>query len=195
METAVSTEWKGLIRDIYILFPRSSANSTVIASLPPTWDSERDATAHPLEAKRYAELVEQIQGDLCPLRDEVEARVRRLQRIQALLAPFSTTTTAKLDNSSSNNNNNNDKDNDGENNASVQEIQKNLVTRDGEVEKELERMRMLLARVGDKVARLREREGDADADDDLFGDGEAMIVDDVEVEEARKINGLLDGMG
>lgn len=74
-------------------------------------------------------------------------------------------------------------------------IQENLVTRDGEVEKELERMRMLLARVGDKVVRLREREGTTDSDDDLFGDGAAMIVDDVEVEERRKVEGLLHGMG
>lgn len=76
-------------------------------------------------------------------------------------------------------------------------VQENLVTRDGEVERELERMRMLLARVGDKVARARERDGFAadDDDDDLFGEGDAMIVDDVEVEERRKVEGLLSGLG
>lgn len=75
-------------------------------------------------------------------------------------------------------------------------VQENLVTRDGEVERELERMRMLLARVGDKVARARERDGSAaDDDDDLFGEGDAMIVDDVEVEERRKVEGLLSGLG
>lgn len=76
-------------------------------------------------------------------------------------------------------------------------VQENLVTRDGEVEKELERMRILLVRVADKVARLREREGTTgteDEDDELFGDGEAMAVDDVDVMERNKVQRLLDGM-
>lgn len=72
-------------------------------------------------------------------------------------------------------------------------VQENLVQRDGEMERELERMRMLLVRVGDKVARLKEREG---SDDDLFGDGDgdAMVVDNVEVEEQRKVDALLESM-
>lgn len=73
-------------------------------------------------------------------------------------------------------------------------VQQNLVTRDGEVEKELERMRMLLVRVGDKVARLKPREGSED--DDLFGErDDDMMVEDVEVVEKRKVEGLLDAMG
>lgn len=74
-------------------------------------------------------------------------------------------------------------------------VQENLVTRDGEVERELERMRMLLARVGDKVARVRrEREGSGgDDEDDLFGEGGAMPVDEVEVVERRKVEALLNG--
>lgn len=76
-------------------------------------------------------------------------------------------------------------------------VQENLVTRDGEVERELERMRMLLVRVADKVARVREREGTTgteDGEDDLFGEGEPMVVDDVEVVERKKVQGLLDAM-
>lgn len=73
-------------------------------------------------------------------------------------------------------------------------VQENLVTRDGEVERELERMRMLLARVGDKVARVREREGSGGDEEDLFGEGDAMLVDDVEVVERRKVEGLLNGL-
>ena len=157
------------------------ADATVIASMPPAWESEREAEAHPLEARRYAELAAGLQ-DLSARRREAEARVRRLRQIRGLVAPFAGPG--------------------GDANASdVGDgasgggggVQENLVTRDGEVERELERMRMLLVRVGDKVARLKGREGD-DEDEDLFGDGDAMIVDDVEVEERRKVEGLLDGL-
>lgn len=168
------------------------ANPTIISSLPPTWDSEREASAHPLEAKRYSELVEQLQG-LSARREEAEARVRRLRKMRALLQPFSfedgSVEAAQPDTSA------------GEGASSLvaaaaaNGVQENLVTRDGEVERELERMRMLLARVGDKVTRVRERSGSADDEDDLFGEGDAMIVDDVEVEERRKVEGLLNGMG
>lgn len=77
--------------------------------------------------------------------------------------------------------------------AAANGAQENLVQRDGEMEKELERMRMLLVRVGDKVARLKEREG---SDDDLFGDedGDAMVVDDVDVDERRKVDALWERM-
>ncbi|KAJ4407299.1 hypothetical protein N0V82_009937 [Gnomoniopsis sp. IMI 355080] len=153
----------------------------VISSLPPTWESEREATAQPLEAKRYADLVERLQG-LSAKKEEAEARVKRLRKMKELLEPF------------------NVGDNDhpmvtgpGSNLPAANGVQENLVQRDGEMEKELERMRMLLVRVGDKVSRLKDREGE---DDDLFGDedGDAMIVDDVEVEEQRKLNALLESM-
>ncbi|KUI74128.1 Kinetochore protein fta4 [Cytospora mali] len=151
------------------------ADAGVIASLPPAWESEREVEAYPLEAKRYAELVARLQ-DLSARRQQAEERVRRLRRMRGLLAPFEM---------------------DGEKagaDAATNGVQENLVTRDGEVEKELERMRMLLVRVGDKVSRLKGRVGEDEEDEDLFGDGDAMIVDDVEVEERRKVEGLLDGL-
>lgn len=155
----------------------------VIAALPPTWDTprEEEATAAPLDAKRYADLTTSLRA-LATHKADAEARVRQLRRIQALLAPFDAPS-----HSHSHSNH-------------VLSLQENLVTRDGEVEKELERMRVLLVRVADKVARLRERGGTTgtdqgdDDDEELFGEGEAMIVDDVEVVERRKVQVLLDDM-
>lgn len=108
--------------------------------------------------------------------------------MKALLAPFDTTTTTTIGN---------DEDDSDMSSIGARTVQENLITRDGEVERELERMRMLLVRVADKVARLREREGTTgteEGDDELFGEGEPMVVDDVEVVERRKVQGLLDGM-
>lgn len=156
------------------------ADPGVISSLPPAWESEREAAAYPLEAERYAELAGRLRG-LAARRDEARARVERLRRMRDLLAPFSSSAEGADEGSSL---------------GPMAGVQENLVTRDGEVEKELQRMRMLLVRVGDKVAKLKEREaGWDDNDNDLFGDGDAMIVDDVEVEERRKVDGLLDGLG
>ncbi|POS70791.1 hypothetical protein DHEL01_v210814 [Diaporthe helianthi] len=153
------------------------ADSTVISSLPPAWESDRETAAYPVEAERYAELAGRLRG-LAARRDEARARVERLRRMRALLAPFS-----------------------GESNDAAESsrqlggVQENLVTRGSELELELERMRVLLVRVGDKVARLKEREAGRHDDDDLFGDGDAMIVDDVEVDETRKVDVLLQGFG
>lgn len=162
------------------------ADAKVIASVPAAWASasEREAEAYPLEAKRYAELAGRVR-ELSARRREVEARVGRLRRMRALLAPFGSTGTGTEG-----------VDAEAEAASGGGAVQENLVTRDGEVERELERMRMLLVRVGDKVGRLsgREEEEGGVEDEDLFGDGDAMIVDDVEVEERRKVEGLLDGM-
>lgn len=154
--------------DAWRLVGADYANPAIIAALPPTWDAPREADDHPLDAKRYADLTTSLR-DLATRKAEADARVLRLRRMKALLAPFDTNTN----------------------------VQENLVTRDGEVEKELERMRLLLVRVADKVARLREREGTTGTEervDELFGEGEAMIVDDVEVVERRKVQVLLDDM-
>ncbi|CAN8106127.1 unnamed protein product [Discula destructiva] len=153
----------------------------VANSLPETWESEREATAQPLEAKRYAELVERLQG-LSARKKETEMRVKRLRKIKAQLEPFNSKDSAGPDAAD-----------EGSSYAPVNGVQENLVQRGGELEKELERMRMLLVRVGDKIARLKEREG---SDDDLFGDGDvdAMAVDDVEMGERRKVDALVERM-
>lgn len=106
--------------------------------------------------------------------------MKRLRKMKALLEPFNV-------------GNNDDSTGAGSDFPSANGVQENLVQRDGEMEKELERMRMLLVRVGDKVSRLQDREG---PDDDLFGDedGDAMMVDDVEVEGQRKVDALSESM-
>lgn len=163
------------------------AHPTTIATLPPEWWQQQEDdypnSAQPsMDAKRYAKRAADLQA-LSARRAEAEARVLRLRRMKALLAPFVVPPT-------NNDNNNNNNEEEGL-------LQNNLVTRDGEVEKELERMRVLLVRVADKVARLRgghKGEDGHDNDDELFGGGEAMIVDDVEVVERRKVQVLLDDM-
>lgn len=148
-----------------------AADPATVASLPPAWESDREAGARPMEARRYEELVSRVQA-LAAREQEARARVRRLRRVREMLAPF------------------------GGGGGGVQE---NLVTRDGEVERELERMRMLLARVGGKVARLREGGGGGEGEhgdaDSLFGDGDHVMVGDVEAGERRKVDGLLDALG
>ncbi|CAG9951751.1 unnamed protein product [Clonostachys rosea f. rosea IK726] len=100
----------------------------VIESLPSTWSSEKEANKQPAEAKRYSDGVQSL-TDLNAQRKEVKLRVERLRRLKALIAPLRTQ--------------------DG--GAGVQE---NLATRNGALEKELERTRMLLLRVAGRVERL-----------------------------------------
>ncbi|KAK4452387.1 kinetochore Sim4 complex subunit Fta4 [Podospora aff. communis PSN243] len=132
------------------------ADEKMIATLPSAWDavSPQQAEAYPLEAKRYAELVGRLQ-ELSTQRGEAAVRMERLQRMKALLGPF----------------------------EDVAAVQENLVTRNGEVEIELQRMRMLLARVGGRVGQLKDRGGGEGGDD-------KMVVD-VEADEQRKVGQLL----
>ncbi|KAK6223258.1 hypothetical protein LQW54_000375 [Pestalotiopsis sp. IQ-011] len=125
-----------------------------ISALPPTWDSLRPEQAEADPTE--AARYEALQDRLRALsaqRAEAKARVERLRQMQALLRPFE---------------------------ANVQE---NLVTRNGEIEKELERMRVLLVRVAGRVGQLPDKEND-DA-------GEVM--EDLDELERRKVNSLLSG--
>ncbi|ROV98561.1 hypothetical protein VSDG_04359 [Cytospora chrysosperma] len=189
---------KGEGEEAWRLVGADYADADTVSCLPPAWEPRREADAHPLEAKRYAELVARAQ-DLSARRQEAEARVRRLRRMRTLLAPFGGDTAGAGGSAAASSPGGGQGGGEGVGEdvspgAPGGGVQENLVTRDGEVEKELERMRMLLVRVGDKVARLKGREGDEEGDEDLFGDGDAMVVDDVEVEERRKVEGLLDGL-
>lgn len=104
-----------------------TVDEKAIETLPATWPSDRDAEAYPLEATRYADTVRQL-TDLNQQRKDLRQRVERLRSLHKTVESFQTT--------------------DG---AGVQE---NLVTRDGPVEKELEKMRFLLARVAGRVGEL-----------------------------------------
>ncbi|KAK0386631.1 hypothetical protein NLU13_6466 [Sarocladium strictum] len=102
--------------------------SSAIESLPAEWYLAKDTSAYPLEAKRYTDTVQHL-TDLNEQRNQLRLRVEKLRRIQTSLAPLQT----------------------GEGGEGVQE---NLVTRNGAVEKELEKMRFLLARVAGRVGQL-----------------------------------------
>lgn len=117
---------------------------------------------HPAEAKRYSELVERLQA-LNAERARVEDNALRLRHMSDLLQPFQS-------------------DEEGKG------VQENLITRDGEVEREMERMRMLLARVGARLGHLRET---SELGSGRHDGGDAMLVDDVEIDEKRKVNDLL----
>ncbi|KAI1823473.1 kinetochore Sim4 complex subunit Fta4 [Xylaria intraflava] len=160
-----------------------------IASLPTTWSTQnqREATEYPLEAQRYESLAERLKS-LSARRQEVQARVSRLKRISALLAPFSP---------------DNDKDEggegkgDGEDLAKPPSVQENLVTRNGELERELERMRLLLARVAGRVAQLPDGHGGDNHEDGSLapgGDGAATDLMDVDSAERGKVERLLNNL-
>jgi hypothetical protein len=80
-----------------------------------------------MEANRYAETVRQL-ADLSQRRKDLRQRVERFRNLEKSIESFRTM--------------------DGVG------VQENLVTRDGPVEKELERMRVLLARVVGRVSEL-----------------------------------------
>ncbi|KAK3327774.1 kinetochore complex Fta4 of Sim4 subunit, or CENP-50-domain-containing protein [Cercophora scortea] len=158
-------------------FGADLVDSKVIATLPPTWgtdsaEHEREANAYPLEAGRYSDLVGQLQG-LAAQKEEAAARVARLRRMQALLRPFTAVAESN-----------------GPGDAGIQE---NLVTRNGEVETELQRMRMLLARVSGRVSQLQEREDYSrigeEAGTPVVGESGGV---DVELDERRKVGQLLE---
>lgn len=98
----------------------------MIPLLPPTWPSEKEADAHPTESHRYEAQVTRLSA-LSDERRQRRARVARLRRMREALRPFETS-------------------------LSEGAVQENLVTRGGPLEEELERMRVLLARVAGRVA-------------------------------------------
>ena len=104
------------------------AGDKAIESLPPTWPSDKDVNDYPTEAKRYTDAVTRL-SELNEQRKQLKEQVARLNRLKSVVEPLQTS----------------------DNGAGIQE---NLLTRNGPVEKELERMRFLLARVGGRVHAL-----------------------------------------
>ncbi|KAI0454317.1 kinetochore Sim4 complex subunit Fta4 [Xylaria acuta] len=151
-----------------------------ITSLPPTWDVHKpqEATSHPLEARRYAELAESL-TTLSAKRQEALERVTRLRRMAALLAPFESTSSssssspqANADSSSSSSQ------------TAISSVQENLITRNGEIERELEKMRLLLARVAGRVAQLPQKGALGAVDEEESTDLDSL--------EREKVENLLD---
>ncbi|KZL64801.1 kinetochore protein [Colletotrichum incanum] len=137
-------------------------DEAVVKSLPSAWPADRDVTMYPMEAKRYADQVDRLKS-LAERRQQVKARVERMRRMKALLDPFRS-------------------DSDGTG------VQENLITRDGEVEKEMEKMRVLLARVGGRVSLLPE----STESGSLFREDDSLVVEPVATGEKRKLDDLLD---
>lgn len=114
----------------------------MIEKMPKQWSEEAETKA-PEQAAKY----QQLQARLVELSETREAARERIEQYKAakdLLAPFDGADTV---------------------------VQENLVTKNGEVEKELERMRMLMLRVERGIMGLPERlsdedEMDVDVDDD-----------------------------
>lgn len=67
-------------------------------------------------------------------------------------------------------------------------VQENLVTREGELEMEMEKMRALLARVGGRVGFLP----DSTESSSLFREDDSLAVEPVTLGEKRKLESLLD---
>ncbi|PHH49408.1 hypothetical protein CFIMG_006324RA [Ceratocystis fimbriata CBS 114723] len=156
-----------------------------ISNLPPTWPSETQAHAFPAESQRYTHLVTSL-TNLDAQRAAVLARVQRLRRIRASLAPLQPIPSKRARSHSEGPDTDANADGhvaaqgseeDG-NEAVRNAIQENLVARNGAMEKELERMRVLLARVGGRVSRLK-----AKSDEEL--------VLDLREAEKKKVDALL----
>ncbi|RKU46640.1 hypothetical protein DL546_007797 [Coniochaeta pulveracea] len=139
------------------------SDAEAIDDLPESWPLEAEVERAPSEAARYEELVSRLKG-LSERRREMEGKLARLKGMTELMEPFE---------------------------GGTEGVQENLLTRGGEVEKELERMRILLARVGGRVGHLLEIQGEGD----LFGDGDGDVVEDVEVEERKKVDKIIRRFG
>ncbi|KAF5230202.1 hypothetical protein FAUST_9946 [Fusarium austroamericanum] len=107
------------------------SDKDAIEALPASWHIEKDVNDHPEEVKRYAEAVARL-TELNDQRKQLREQVARLKHLKTIVEPLQMT-------------------DDG---AGIQE---NLLTRNGPVEKELEKMRFLLARVGGRVHALPEQ--------------------------------------
>ncbi|KAL1887069.1 hypothetical protein Cpir12675_006715 [Ceratocystis pirilliformis] len=161
-----------------------------ISNLPPTWPSETQSHAFPAESQRYTHLVASL-TNLDAQRAAVLARVQRLRRIRASLAPLQPIPSKRARSHSEDPDTDagSDANADGhvvaqgsreDSNEAVRNvIQENLVARNGAIEKELERMRILLARVGGRVSRLK-----AESDEEL--------VIDIREAEKKKVDAFLD---
>lgn len=70
-------------------------------------------------------------------------------------------------------------------------VQDNLVTRNGEIERELDRMRLLLARVAGRVAQLPDKSAVASRGEDNDNTTDSMDIDSLE---RVKVETLLDNL-
>jgi hypothetical protein len=129
-----------------------TGNESIIEQLPESWSQEAESKA-PEKAARYQELQTRLK-ELNERRKEKREMVERYRALKVLLGPF------------------------GEGGG----VQGNLVTRKGEVEAELERMKLLMVRVQRGVQGLEKGEEE---------EGEMDI--DIDADDQRKVLALLGG--
>ncbi|KAH8808023.1 kinetochore Sim4 complex subunit Fta4 [Xylogone sp. PMI_703] len=122
----------------------------IIAQLPTSWSEEAESRA-PEQAARYKELQQRL-VELSEKRRVARERVERYKGLREALSPFAGTEAG---------------------------LQSNLITRDGEVEKELERMKMLMVRVERGLSGLEKKDDEEgeEEDDGMEIDGEFGDVD------------------
>jgi beta-glucosidase-like glycosyl hydrolase len=125
-----------------------AAENEIIA-LPETWEDEDEAANSPEQALQYAAKVQQLK-ELNERRASLRRKVADMKLLKEKLAPFE-----------------NPKEN----------VQQNLVTKNGEVERELEKMRMLLARVKGRLETLPATSGDGVEDIEVDVDMDAKVLD------------------
>lgn len=119
-----------------------------ISNLPYAWEDEDEAQNRPEEAEQFAELSAHLKV-LNDQRRELKEKVSRYSALKEALAPFE---------------------------DAKEDVQENLCTRDGEVETELQKMRMLMARVKGRLESLETSQGPGDDEMDFdFLDQEKKV--------------------
>ncbi len=147
-----------LIAFAHFLSFATKANGSTIESLPFSWPSEKEAAAKPEDAQAYARSVARL-VELSKQRQQVQLRMEKLRRLQSAIEPLRTSESGKG-------------------------VQENLVTRNGAVETELEKMRGLLDRVAGRVGSFR----DASASSRLR---DAVDVDELRTSRKRAVDDFL----
>ncbi|KAH7633079.1 kinetochore Sim4 complex subunit Fta4, partial [Sordaria sp. MPI-SDFR-AT-0083] len=144
----------------------------IITSIPDSWSSisSKEAEEYPMEARRFEELVARLK-ELDGQKRKVLERVARLRKIRGLVEVFEDSDSNSKDQDCLNVNAGGEAGREretGEGTGGVERpgggaagggggmkaVQENLVTKNGEMEAELQRMRVLLARVGGRVEKL-----------------------------------------
>jgi hypothetical protein len=119
-------------------------------NLPQEWEDDDEVVQRPEQAQRYVELAAHIK-DLNDRRSELREKVARYKALKGVLEPFEN---------------------------SKEDVQENLCTRDGEVEAELQKMGMLMARVKGRLESL-------ETSQDL--EGEDMDLDSLDQEKKADV--------
>jgi hypothetical protein len=140
----------------------NTANDEAIDALPQSWPSEVDTAKNPNEAEQYAEAALRL-VELSHERRQLQRRIEKLRKLSATVEPLRT----------------------ADGGAGIQE---NLATRNGPVEKEVERMRVLLARVTGRVGKLADAPRDARSK-------RLVNLDDLKNARKRKVDDFLADSG